>query len=167
MSDGANEHVQALDRHDAPHVHDQGLVLADIQLSPQGGTVAVGRTFVSRQVEAQRDDAKALRGRDPNPDQVPHGRFADSHQRVAEAPEGALEPPVRAALQGSEVALEHVAVVGVDDHRPGSHGERGCASDESRLRGVRVDDVRSKPARDPRELRERHRVSRRRHGLGE
>ena len=67
---------------------------------------------------------------------------ADADQAVADPREQALERSEHARLQATEIAPQHVTVVGVDDHRPRawSHQRRDAAQ-HAGLRRVGVDDV--------------------------
>ena len=100
------------------------------------------------QIEPQRDHLEAIATRDAEPDQVVDGRLADADQASLRRP----SPPRAtgtARLSRTEVALEHVPVVGVDDDGPRPHGgERRQPREKSGLRHVGMHHVGAKATGD-------------------
>ena len=102
----------------------------------------VPEPLLERNPETDHDEL--LVRRDPELDElVPHLR-ADRHEHVGGPRERSLHLPEERGATRVEVALEDVSVEGVeDDGRPSAaREERRGSSDRSRLRGVRVEDVR-------------------------
>ena len=107
----------------------------------------------------RRKHAKAVAWSDPEPHQVVDGPVADADQAIAHPRHPALEPPVQRGLARTEVPLEHVTVVGVDDRGAGLKRQRRGPPDEARLSRVRMDHVWLEPADDANQLTQGERIA--------
>ena len=159
--------VEALDRDDAADEEQKDVIVAQAHLGAQRDSVAAtsSRAASGVEVEAEGNDGEPVPGGDAEAHQVVDGRLADADEAVAETGHAALELAVDPGLRGAEVALEDVAVVGVDYRRPGTDRERRLAAQKAGLGRVGVDDVRLEVTRDADQLEQGARVPRGVHGL--
>ena len=111
------------------------------------------------EVESKRHNAVLLRATDSITSEkvfLHSGRHGD--EPIGDAREPALDPDEGCGRGPSEIPLQYVAVVGLDDARPVSSADRAVvgrcrkAPQRAGLRHVRVDDVRSESTQHPIEL---------------
>ncbi len=139
---GSQEQVEALDRDDAADEDQEDRFGVDSQLTARGEPRRLAGLGERLEVEPERDDTEPLRRSDPEPHQVVDGCLADPDQAIADPSQPPLQLEVEPRLCRAEVTLQDMPVIGVDDDRAGTDHQPSLASQEARLRGVGVDDVR-------------------------
>ncbi len=109
------------------------------------------------ELKAERDDADLLGGRHPERDEILFHRLRNRDQGVGDRREPRLEPAEELRLGGREIAAQHVAVISVNhDRHTGGAGRE--TPEETRLRGVGVNDGRAPSAHQARQAHERAEV---------
>src|SRR5439155_12327465 len=145
------------DRDETRHDADERSGGADTELGPQAPAKPVAAEK-RLEVEPERQHADALGRSDPEPEDLAPHLLAHREDPVRHAGEAALDGEERPGPGGREIALQHVAVVGVHDH--GKTGEpRGDATDGARLRGVGVHDVGTEPRHEPAKTEDRRDIA--------
>src|SRR5262249_56911490 len=88
---------------------------------------AVGRRvgLVRREVEPEGDHTELLARRNAQTDQIVDGCLAHPDEGVGAPSQRALEAAIEARLERPEIALQDVAVVGVDHQRTVATGNQG------------------------------------------
>ena len=157
----ADGDVVALDRHEPADRDEQGLAGAQADLRPERGAVLRSGSGERIEVETEPQHAHAPVVADPEAPQIGHRGVAHADQDIAGPAERAFCDAVERRHEPSEVALEDVAVVGVDDDRPGSDDECGEAAEQPCLGGVSVHEIGPHSAHEAHELGERPQVAQR------
>jgi hypothetical protein len=155
---GAKERRHVLDRHETPDHPDERRILRDPDLAAQ--LPPRERSREVSELEAERDHADPLGTGDAEVNEVVLHRVGHGHERVGEWGEPCLQTPEDGRFRRGEVSAEHVAVVRVHDRRhPGE--ARGHATQQTRLRGVCVNDRRPPLTHQAAETEERPNVGER------
>lgn len=133
------QYVEPFDWHEAARVQGDHVVLRRTELGAKRGALCMPRGGERGEIEAHGHDAKPLARRHAEPHEIVDRPLTDADQAVRHPCQRLLHAAVGPTAEGVEVPLEHMAVVGVDDHRPLVRRQRSEPTDGPRLCRVSVD----------------------------
>ncbi len=153
------ERGMVLDRHQASHDAEERCALGQTQRRTERRRRRPGPSE-SLQIQAEWHHLHLLRPTDPHGQELRFQSRTHRHQSVCRAGEPPFDLQKGPGDRPREVALQHVAVKGMDLHRnPGEPG--GQSAQRSGLRRVGVHDVRPQRSEEADELDQRRQVPRR------